>query len=76
MLCLFNMSCPPLPVLRWSSPDREPGRSSGYLRRPASPEPYVERQRGMRSNAHSATFAAAMRIKQRSIHQGRAGEPS
>lgn len=55
---------------RWSSPDRElhDGRS-GYLRRPASPEPYVERG-GMRSNAHSATFAAAMRIKQRSsIHQ-------
>ena len=61
-------------LLRWSSPDREPGGGrSGYLRRPASPEPYVERQRGMRSNAHSATFAAAMRIKQRSIHQGRGG---
>ena len=55
---------------RWSSPDRElDGGRSGYLRRPASPEPYVERGGGMRST-HSATFAAAMRIKQRSIHQG------
>lgn len=63
---------------RWSSPDREfDGGRSGYLRRPASPEPYVERGGGMRSNGHSATFAAAMKIKQRSIHQrlGRVKRP-